>query len=266
MEILSSFFRGELEFLSVNSMSLSKAKKLEKLPISPSVLIIGIPGPSLIGTLTLTYIIHALKMEMVGEIDHPDVSNIIFIDDGNLAGPIRIYRRGSVYSVISDIPIDYIIAQSFAKSIVNFCKKNKVGMIVLLSGLHASEKNVANLKTYGLVTHESLEKVLYENEIPKFLSGIMTGPDATILTILKNSSIPTVVLFTECNFFFPDPEAAINTIQTVGHILKTEIDITEFRKQIDFLRLQGRQLMEETLSVIRPEKGQASGPAPQIYK
>jgi len=107
---------------------------------------------------------------------------------------------------------------------------------------------------------------LYENEIPKFLSGMITGPDATILTRLKNSPIPTMILYTECNFFFPDPEAAINTIKTVSRILKTEIDITEFKKQIDFLRLQGRQLMEETLTILRPEKTQAPVTVPPIYK
>ena len=48
--------------------------------------------------------------------------------------------------------------------------------------------------------------------------------------------------------------------------LKTKIDITEFKKQIDFLRLQGRQLMEETLTILHPEKGVPPGPIPQIYK
>ena len=205
-------------------------------------------------------------MEIIGEIEHPDLSNIIFIDNGELFGPARIYKKGSLFAVISDVPIDYTLADGFAESIIDFCKKNKIGMIIILSGLQAMGRDLVNLKTYGLVTNERLEKILYENEIPKFLSGMITGPDATILTRLKNSSVPTMMLYTECNFFFPDPEAAINTIKTVSRILKTEIDIAEFKKQIDFLRLQGRQLMEETLTVLRPEKTQAPVTVPPIYK
>lgn len=244
----------------------NKSKKLEKIPKSPSMLFVGIPGPGLIGILSLNYIIHSLDMEIVGEIEHSDLSNIIFIDNGELYGPARIYQKNSLFAAISDVPIDYELAEDFTESIIDFSKKNKIDMIVLLSGIHAVERNAANLKTYGLVTDEKLDKVLYENEIPKFLSGMIAGPDATILTKLKNSPIPTIVLYTECNFFFPDPEAAIYTINTVARIIKKEIDITEFKKQIDFLRLQSRHLMEETLTILSPEKAPPAVPAPQIYK
>lgn len=244
----------------------NKSKKLEKIPKSPSILFVGIPGPGLIGILSLNYVIHSLKMDIVEEIEHSDLSNIIFIDNGELYGPVRIYKKNSLHAVISDVPIDYALAEDFTESIVDFSKKNKIDMIIVLSGIHAAERNLSNLKTYGLVTDEKLDKVLYENEIPKFLSGMIAGPDATILTKLKNSPVPTIVLYTECNFFFPDPEAAIHTINTISRILKTKIDITEFKKQIDFLRLQGRQLMEETLTILNPEKTQPAVPAPQIYK
>lgn len=244
----------------------NKSKKLEKIPKSPSILFVGIPGPGLIGILSLNYIIHSLDMEIVGEIEHADLSNIIFIDNGELYGPVRIYKKNTLHVVVSDVPIDYALAEDFTESVIDFSKKNKIDMIIVLSGIHAADRNLTNLKTYGLVTDEKLDKVLYENEIPKFLSGMIAGPDATILTKLKNSPIPTIVLYTECNFFFPDPEAAIHSINTISRILKTEIDITEFKKQIDFLRLQSRQLMEDTLTMLNPEKAKPAVPAPQIYK
>ena len=244
----------------------NKPKKLEKIPKLPSMLFVGIPGPGLIGILSLNYVIHSLKMDMIEEIENSDLSNIIFIDNGELYGPVRIYKKNALHAVISDVPIDYAIAEDFTESIIDFSNKNKIDMIVFLSGIHATDKNLENLKTYGLVTDEKLDRVLYENEIPKFLSGMIAGPDAIILTKLKNSPVPTIVLYTECNLFFPDPEAAVHTINTISRILKIEINITEFKKQIDFLRLQGRQLMEDTLTVLNPEKAKPAVPAPQIYK
>ncbi len=246
-------------------MDKNKFKKLEEIPQVPSILLVGIPGPGLIGTLSVTYIIHSLKMKLVGEISHPDLSSILFIDNGELLGPVRSYKKGKLFAVLSDVPIDDELASGFAESIIDFSKKNNIDFIIIFNGLHVAERNLSNLKTYGLVTKQSLEKILYENEIPKFLSGMITGPDATILSILKNAPIPTLVLYTECNFFFPDPESAMHTIKTISRMLKQEIDLTEFKNQIDFLRLHNRQLMEETLSVLQQEKEQPTIP-PQIYK
>jgi uncharacterized protein len=244
-------------------MEKSKVKKLD-LPNNPSMLFLGLPGPGLIGTMAMTYLIHALKMELVGEIESSPAS-IVFIDNGQIMGPVRIYKKDKIYSIVSDIPIDYDTATDFTDSVIDFAKKNNVGIIVLISGIHVPERNPANLKTYGLVTSEKFEKILYDNEIPKFLSGVITGPDATIITLLKNSAIPALILHTECNYFFPDPDAAMQTIKTLSRVMKKDIDLTEFKKQIEYLRLQNRQLMEDTLNVLQAQKEPSTAP-PQIYK
>ena len=238
--------------------------RVPHIPKNPNTLLLGLPGPGLIGTMAMTYIIHALKMDLIGEIESSPAS-IVFIDNGQIVGPVRIYKKDKIFAILSDIPIDYDNAIDFTESVIDFSKKNSIDLIVFISGIHVPERNVSNLKTYGLVTQENLEKLLYDNEIPKFLSGVISGPDATILTQLKNSSIPTIALHTECNYFFPDPDAAMQTIKTLSHVIKIEIDLTEFKKQIDYLRLQNRQLMEETLNVLQAQKEQPTVP-PQIYK
>jgi uncharacterized protein len=245
-------------------MQKSKIKKTE-LPKNPTTLLLGLPGPGLIGTMAITYIIHALKMDLIGEIESSPAS-MVFIDNGQIMGPVRIYKKDNTFAISSDIPIDYDNAIDFVESVIDFSKKNRIDLIIFTSGIHVPDRNISNLKTYGLVTRESLEKILYDNEIPKFLSGIISGPDATILTQLKNSTIPTIALHTECNYFFPDPDAAMQTIKTISHIIKTEIDLSEFKKQSEYLRLQNRQLMEETLNVLQAQKEQPSTTPPQIYK
>lgn len=241
-------------------------KKIKKnqLVESPSVLLLGIPGPGLIGTITTTYIIHALKMDLVGEIANSPTT-IVFVDNGQIMGPVRIYKKDNLFAILSDIPIDYDNAVDFTESVIEFSKKNNVDLIVFMSGIHVPERNISNLKTYGLVTHEKLEKILYDNEIPKFLSGAISGPDATILSQLKNSSMPTIAFNTECNYFFPDPDAAMQTIKIIAQITKKNIDLTEFKKQMDYLRLQNRQLMEDTLNVLQAQQESSTTP-PQIYK
>jgi uncharacterized protein len=245
-------------------MQKNKIKKSD-MPKNPTILLLGLPGPGLIGSMAITYIVNSLKMTLIGEIE-TNPASIIFIDNGQIVGPVRIYKSGKIFAILSDIPIDYDNVLEFTDSVIGFSKKNKIDLIVYLSGIHIPDRNTSNLKSYGLVTHEKLEKILYDNEIPKFLSGVISGPDATILTQLRNSEIPAIILHTECNYFFPDPDASMQTIKTLSRIMKTEIDLTEFKKQMDYLRLQNRQLMEETLNVIHGQREQPTTTPPQIYK
>lgn len=62
-------------------------------------------------------------------------------------------------------------------------------------------------KIYGLVTHQSLEEILYTNQISKFLTGSIFGTDAAIITVFRKSKTPTLILYAECHPFFPDPES-----------------------------------------------------------
>lgn len=241
----------------------SLPKSLKKIPNEPSVLLVGIPGPGLIGTLSISYLVHTLDMEIIGEITNPDTTSVVLVDDGEIFGPVRIYRSGSLYAVLSDIPIDYEMAPSFVQSLIEFAQKTGIDIIVQPNGIHVSEKDPHKILTYGLITDQRLDGILYDNEIPKFLTGMIAGPDATILSYLKNSSIPSLILFTQCNFFFPDPESAMYAIQAISGIVKRKVDLTEFKKQMNYLRLQGRQLMEDTLNILQQEK---ESKPPQIYK
>jgi len=57
------------------------------------ILILGFPGNGLIGTFTLSYVIQHLKMEIVGEVNHPDLPPTVFVENGEVIGPIRIYTK-----------------------------------------------------------------------------------------------------------------------------------------------------------------------------
>ena len=87
-------------------------------------------------------------------------------------------------------------------------------------------------KIFGLVTHQSLEKLLYDNGISKFLAGSIFGTDAAMITAFRKSKIPALVLYAECHPFFPDPEASIIAITTLAKILKVKVDTTDIQKKL----------------------------------
>ena len=241
--------------------------KISKITSQENILLVGFPSNGLVGTFTISYLIHNLDMKQIGEIDHLDIPPTLFIEDGEILSPIRIYKKNNIFVIISDLPLDPNLAYGFAESILEYCKKNDIQKIIIVSGMETINNDPKEPKIYGLVTHQSLEEILYTNQISKFLTGSIFGTDAAIITILRKSKIPTLILYAECHPFFPDPEASIIAITTLSKILNIEVDTTDIQKKMERLRIQHRNLMEETIRALQQQQleNQPSR-APQIYR
>ena len=240
-------------------MNQSKAKE--------NVLLVGFPSNGLIGTFTIAYIVNSLNMKQIGEIEMPELPPSLFVDNGEIFGPIRIYKKENLFVIISDIPFPTDIAYIFAKSVIQVAKRNKIDKTIIISGLESMDIENKNPKVYGLITHKSLESFLYENDIPKFLSGTIFDTDAAVISALRGSNIPTVMLYAECHPLFPDPKASIHAITIISKILKIQIDVKDIKKKLEFLRIEHRKLMQQTIDALQLDQGaEPRKKMPQIYK
>jgi len=229
------------------------------------ILLLGFPGNGLIGTFTISYLISHLQMKLVGDINHPDLPPTLFVENGEILSPIRIYRKDYIYAIISDIPIFPEVAYEFVSSVAEFCRKNKIRKVIVPSGVDTQSTDSKDAKTYGLATDSSLEKIMYENDIPKFLAGSIIGTDATVISVFRNYEIPLLMLYTSCHPFFPDPQASVFAITSLAKVLQIQVDTKDIQKRIDYLRIQHRNLMQETLDVLQQEK-QPQTKVPPIYR
>lgn len=240
--------------------------QITKISPKENILLVGFPSNGLVGTFTISYLVHNLKMDFIGEIDHPDLPPTLFVEDGEILPPIRIYRKNNIFVIMSDLPFDPFVAYDFAESILSYCRKNQIKKIIIISGMESVNRDPKSPQIFGLVTHHSLEKLLYVHRIPKFLSGSIFGTDAAMITAFRKSKIPALILYAECHPFFPDPEASIITITTLAKILGIKVDTTDIQKRIEWLRIQHRNLMEETIRSLQlQQQKKKPGRAPQIY-
>ena len=224
----------------------------------------GFPSNGLVGTFSVSYLIHYLKMKQIGEIEMTDLPATLFVEEGNILTPIRVYHKKNLFLIISDIPFDNYLAKEFTIATLKFCKENTINKILIVSGMESINSKKEVPKIYGLVTHTKLESILYENEIPKFLDGSIFGTDAAILSVFRKTSIPVLILYVECHPFFPDPEASIIAIVTLAKILGLKIDTHDIQNKIDKLRIQYRNLMDETIRTLQQKEKQPR--VPQIYR
>lgn len=239
-------------------MNIEKSNKKE------NTLLIGFPSNGLVGTFTISYLLHYLKMKQIGEIELPDIPPTLFVENGEILTPIRIYKKENLFVITSDIPFDQYLANDFGEAIFEYSKKNNINRVIIASGMETINSSPNSPKIYGLVTHPSLEKILYQNNISKFLSGSIFGSDASIISVFRKSSIPALILYAECHPFFPDPEASIVAITTIAKILKIKVDTTDIQKRMERLRIQHRNLMEETMKALQQKEKQPK--TPQIYR
>ncbi|MCV0399349.1 MAG: PAC2 family protein [Nitrosarchaeum sp.] len=230
-----------------------------------NILLVGFPSNGLVGTFSISYLVHYLGMKQIGEIDHPDLPPTLFVEDGEILAPIRIYKKDNLFVIMSDLPFDPYRAYDFSESILQYCKSNDIKKIVIVSGMETINREPNTPKIYGLVTHQSLEEILYDNQISKFLSGSIFGTDAAIITVFRKSKVPALILYAECHPFFPDPEASILAITTLAKVLNVKVDTTDIKKRMERLRIQHRNLMEETIRALQQQQ-QDKTRVPQIYR
>ncbi len=235
-----------------------------------NLLVVGFPSNGLVGTFTTSYLIRHLKMEQVGEIDLEDLPPTLFVENGTILPPIRIYKKGNIFAIISDLPMDPYTANDFAAAILDYGKKEKIQKLIFVSGMERVNKQSGEKKIYGLATHRVFEEKLSQHNIQKFVAGSIFGTDAAILSTFRKSDIPALVLYTECHPFFPDPEAAVLAASSLAKILNVEMDTTEIRKRMEHLRIQYRNLMDETMKTLQQLKSQqqtqGAQKTPQIYR
>ena len=206
-------------------------------------------------------------MKQVGEIEMPELSPVLFIENGEIFGPIRIYKKENLFVIMSDIPFPIKIAHLFAESVIEVAKRNKIDKTIIISGLQSLDTENKNPQVFGLVTHKSLEIVLYENVIPKFLSGTIFDTDAVVLSALRRSNIPTIMLYAECHPLFPDPIASVRAITIISKILKIQIDVKDIKKKLEHLRIEHRKLMQQTIDAFQLDReAEPRKKMPQIYK
>ncbi len=239
--------------------------KIVKPDTEEKTLLLGFPSNGLVGTFTISYLIHYLKMKKIGEIEVPDIPSTLFVENGEILAPIRSYQKDNLFIIISDVPFDEYLAEEFAFAVYEFCKKNTIKKIVLVSGMETINPKEEDPKIYGLVTHPTLENILYNNHIPKFLNGTIFGTDAAIISVFRKTKIPVLVLYAECHPFFPDPKASIAAIVTLAKILDKKVDISDIQKRMEKLRIQHRNLMEETIRTLQ-HKNEKQTRVPQIYR
>ena len=74
--------------------------KIGKLNKNEKTLLVGFPSNGLVGTFSISYLIHYLKMKQIGEIEISDLPATLFVEGGEILLPIRIYNKNNIFVIL----------------------------------------------------------------------------------------------------------------------------------------------------------------------
>jgi uncharacterized protein len=217
------------------------------------VLIEGFPGIGLVGNIASQQIIDELKMEYVGSIDSRHFPPIAVLYEGLINMPVRIYEstEHGMVMVVSDIPINPVIAYDISKALLSWAKAINVKEIVSLAGIATmSEEN----KVFGAATNmDMLERI--KDKVELFQMGTISGISGSIMGECLVREIPAISLLGSTMSQNPDPRAAAVVIDVLNLLYDYKINTESLIEQAEKIEIEMQRLAEDVRTTEQPTAG-----------
>jgi uncharacterized protein len=218
---------------------------------SPYILI-GLPDAGLVGTIAASYLVDYLNMNELGYIDSAKFPPMIIVKNNEVKNVIRMYEKDNLVVVISDIPIISYVAVQFAKSLIGLAKKLSPKLVVNVTGLPVQNRlEIQKPEVVGLATSKEAIELLRSAKVALFSDGVLFGTYAAVIKECVLQNIPSLTLFAQSHFSFPDPIASIEALSVVNKVLNTNIDLKPLKEEAEIIRIKTRELMRQTEGTLK---------------
>lgn len=209
-------------------------------------LIVAFPSVGLVGAFALSYLVKQLGMEDIGELEFSKISPSFVIENGKVFGPTRIYQKNNFYAILAGIPLISTSAYDFVRKSFEFAKNNGINKVIIPRGLEIMGDPEIKPNSYGLAVNANSRALLDEYRLPPIPRATIFGADAGVISALRQSEIPSIVLYTTCRMKMPDDDAIIKAVETLASILKVKIETEKFEEKLEKLSKENERLIEET--------------------
>ncbi len=227
-------------------------------------LIVAFPSVGLVGAFAASYLVNQLKMKDIGELEFTKISPSYLIKDGKIYGPNRIYNKDNTYAILVGFPLNPISAYELVIKSIEFAKNNGIAKIMIPRGLEVGANYKKEPLTYGLTVNEFSKNLLSKYNLQIVPSATILGADASIISALKNSEFPSIVLYTTCRMMMPDDDAIVRSIQTLADVINVKVDTEKFEEKLEKISKENEKLIEQTKKFYEDASGRPASVPPGI--
>jgi uncharacterized protein len=232
----------------------------------PSV-IVGIPEMGLVGTIAASYLVDHLGLPEIAYVDSDLLPQVVVVHDSEPKEPIRIFGKGMVAVVVSEVPLTSRLSYELASELVRWSKAKQSKMVVGITGLPSQARvelvGEATPIVLAVTNNEDLRKSIKAIGAEPFEHGMIASTYATLLRRCTSLGVPNLTLLAESYAEFPDPGAAAAALQVLNKLLPIAVDVKPLLDGAEEVRLRMRGLMSQTQQTIQQ---QAAETTPGVYR
>jgi uncharacterized protein len=234
-------------------------------------LIAGFPGPGLVGSISINYVIKKLDMQQIFCFESEYIVPGVIFMDGKLHHPFRIYSNldGTICAVICEAPIMINGMHSVLDALATWAEDIGINDVFVIDGIairpgsstDSNSKVISNLERRPIILSSSDDRIINSNDnkpnlnIESLIEGSTTfigGIAGGLLSSCISHNISCSVIFIPTQSGIPDPDGAALTIE----LLQNTIANNNFKVDTSELRKQGEEMKHKLNNLIKSVKQQ----------
>ncbi|MFW3145724.1 MAG: proteasome assembly chaperone family protein [Thermoplasmatota archaeon] len=270
-----------------------------RLDLRDSFIIDGFPSVGLVSTITASYIVAALDMELIGVMDSVYFPTVSVVRDGEPHHPVRFYAGDlegpdgdwtRLVVFLSEFQPPSNLIKMICNSMLEWADEQKCSCLISPEGLviegegpgpkaqkgdvdedgeedegpmeEVAPKQLNHDKSiFGLSSVTSGKERLSKAGVPIFPEGLISGIPGVLLNEGKKRNFEVTCLLAEARDNIPDARAAAGIIEVLRKIIPyLEIDLGPLYAEADLLEAKMRGYQQ----VSKPG-GKSSAPLPSMY-
>lgn len=268
-----------------------------RLDLRDSFILDGFPSVGLVSTITASYIVAALDMELIGIMDSVYFPTVSVVRDGEPHHPVRFYAGDlegpdgdwtRLVVFLSEFQPPSNLIKIICNSMLDWAQDQKCSCLLSPEGLVIDNEgaqppletpeegedengatplvpqtpnNISSKQVYGISSTPSGRERMNGSEIPVFPEGLISGIPGVLLNEGKKRNFEVTCLLAEARDNIPDARAAATILEKLKDIIPYfEIDLAPLYAEADLLEAKMRGFQKVT----KPG-GKSTAPMPSMY-
>src|SRR5687767_12680434 len=234
-------------------------------------LIAGFPGPGLVGSISINYVIKKLEMQQIFCFESEFIVPGVIFMDGKLHHPFRIYSNseGTICAVVCEAPIMINGLHLVLDALATWAEDIGINNVFVIDGMSIGRVSDTDVNS-PVISHSKRNPIILSSDESKIINSNNNKKDLNIESLIEGSStfiggiaggllsscishnISCSVIFIPTQSGIPDPDCAALTIE----LLQNTISNNDFRVDTTELKKQGEEMKDKLINLIKSIKQQ----------
>ncbi len=223
-----------------------RIRELKPISLEGGYLIDGFPSVGFTSAIATESMIHTSQFDLAGVIDSENFPPISIVKNGEPNFPTRIFVNNDlkVGIFLSYLTLDQSLHKVTAKTMLNWAKKHKIGLIVSSVAIKSS---TGNEEIIGIGSTESARNKIKEAGLKVLDHGTIPGIPGILLNEGSISKQDVVVIIFHTDGMGPDFKSSAQLCMAMSKLIPgASCDIPSLQKEAEKAEIMIRETQEES--------------------